>query len=714
MGWIRKMLRPQNRGEKTKSPATQSASSAGIAGDNPIQRVEDDRLGRASVASSFAKHVLALDAKEGLVVGVLGPWGSGKTSFINLARCEFMNADVPVLDFNPWMFSGVQQLVEAFFVELAAQLRISPGLAAVGEDLQQYGEALSGISWLPVVGPWIARGRDLSKVVGQILQRRKEGVGGRRAKVQKALRGLAKPVIVVVDDIDRLSTSEIRDVFKLVRLTASFPNIIYLVAFDRARVETALAEQGVPGRDYLEKILQVAMDLPAIPDRVLVGQIFSEMDRALDAIDNLGQLDGQLWPDVFMEIIKPMIKNMRDVRRYAAAIHGCARALPGQIALSDVLALEAIRVFLPDVFALVSTSVDALTTTSGSLTESREHSAELKVRIESMISKAGAHGDAIRAMVKRLFPAALRHIENNHYGSEWKNQWLRERRVAHEDILRLYLERAAGETLLALSDAERALACMADAGALDKLLRTLDRERLRDVIASLEIYEEQFAPEYVVPGATVLLNLTAEVPDRRQGVFGFGGKLAVTRVTLRLLRSLKDPGVIESAVRQILPLLRSLSSKLDLIAQVGHREGRGHKLISEPAAMDLEKGLRNEARTAAISDLAKETDLLQILLFAKREASSGEPTLRVPDAPELTLRILRGAWGEVTSQSIGSRAVRRSPRLNWGGLVEVYENEETLKKRVESLLAARPAGADDLLELAAKYLGGWRPNNFDD
>ncbi|MBM7331832.1 hypothetical protein JS562_54830 [Agrobacterium sp. S2] len=42
------------------------------------------------------------------------------------------------------------------------------------------------------------------------------------------------------DDIDRLTTGEIRDIFKLVRLTASFPNVVYILAFDRARVEQAL------------------------------------------------------------------------------------------------------------------------------------------------------------------------------------------------------------------------------------------------------------------------------------------------------------------------------------------------------------------------------------------------------------------------------------------------------------------------------------------
>ena len=115
-----------------------------IVGDNPIKNPEDDAIGRISTAQNFAQHVLALDTKEGVVVGVLGPWGSGKTSFINLARNEFEKAEVPILDFNPWMFSGTAQLVELFFVELATQLKVRRkvrrDLAEIGESLEAYGE----------------------------------------------------------------------------------------------------------------------------------------------------------------------------------------------------------------------------------------------------------------------------------------------------------------------------------------------------------------------------------------------------------------------------------------------------------------------------------------------------------------------------------------------------------------------------------------------
>ena len=99
----------------------------GCPADNPIQKPEDDVIGRAKIARSFAEQILRLDVTEGLVVGVLGAWGSGKTSFVNLARSHLDDIGIQVLDFNPWMFSGTKQLIESFFVELSAQMKLRPG-----------------------------------------------------------------------------------------------------------------------------------------------------------------------------------------------------------------------------------------------------------------------------------------------------------------------------------------------------------------------------------------------------------------------------------------------------------------------------------------------------------------------------------------------------------------------------------------------------------
>jgi hypothetical protein len=78
-------------------------SQAGTAGvtDNPITRASEDLLQRGDVAAALAENLRYVDAWKGHVVGVLGPWGSGKTSLVNLVRERLAVApELPVLDFT--------------------------------------------------------------------------------------------------------------------------------------------------------------------------------------------------------------------------------------------------------------------------------------------------------------------------------------------------------------------------------------------------------------------------------------------------------------------------------------------------------------------------------------------------------------------------------------------------------------------------------------
>jgi len=643
---------------------------------------------------------MSLDVNEGAVVGVLGPWGSGKTSFVNLVRRHLENSGVKVFDFNPWMFSGADQLVDAFFVEVSAQLRIRGGLAEIGKLLGEYGEAFSGI------------GGVATKALARFIQRRNGGIDTRCSRIRKALASLDRPFVVVLDDIDRLTAQEIRDVFKLVRLVANFPNVVYLLAFDRLRVEQALEEQGIPGRDYLEKILQVGVDLPAVPTAVLDSQILKSMNSAIQNVEDPGRLDENSWPDIFAEIIRPLIRNIRDVRRYTAAIYGTVRDLRGQVALVDVLALEAIRVFLPDVFSKMHEAVGSLTGTSDGYERDGDHP-DLKKQIDDLVAVAGERGDIVRSLVVRLFPAGGRHVGGSHHGNEWSSLWLRERRVAHEEVLRLYLERLIGERLQAFADAEKAWALMTNRDALDDYLRSLDPERIEDVISSLEAYENEFRHEQVVPTAVVLLNLLPKLPERPRRMLDFDTRLVVKRVVYRLVRALEDHQAVESAVCEIQTQTPSLSSQLELLTIVGYREGAGHRLVSSDSAKRLEREWRDKVRSASAETLARERDLLRVLCRTRNDADPGEPALVVPESSDVTHALLRSARSEVLSQTLGNRAVHRSPQLAWNSLVELCGDETALRQRIEALRVSRPDGAGDLLQLAERYLDGWRPVHSD-
>ena len=57
-----------------------------------------------------------------------------------------------------------------------------------------------------------------------------DSIEGQYESIKKELKSIGQPILVIVDDVDRLQSDELMTLIKLLRNTADFPNIFYLVA----------------------------------------------------------------------------------------------------------------------------------------------------------------------------------------------------------------------------------------------------------------------------------------------------------------------------------------------------------------------------------------------------------------------------------------------------------------------------------------------------
>lgn len=272
----------------------------------------------------------------------------------------------------------------------------------------------------------------------------------------------------------------------------------------------------------------------------------------------------------------------------------------------------------------------------------------------------------------------------------------------------------AGARLVSFAHAEEAWLRMEDADAFEGYLRSVPSSGREDVIASLEAYEDDYRPEQVLAATPVVLNLGDELPGRPRGLTGIDARMVVSRVAYRLLRSLEGPEIVENAAEAIYPRLRSLSAKHELLRILGIREDSERELISAEGVDELKKKWSEEVRAAAPETLAGESDLARVLHWAGEYAGAAAGPLTVPDNPAVTLAMLKSARSESRSQSLESRAVRRTPVLAWSTLESLYGDEETLIARIEELKRSEVEIEDEMAKLMEKYLDGWRPRDFDD
>ena len=672
-----------------------------ILGDNPIRTTKQDVLERARIAEKFARQVCRLDTTEGAVVGVFGPWGSGKTSFIHLAKKIFEHEEVPVLDFNPWLFSGTEQLVERFITELSTELKLVD-LEKIGEALLEYGDVFSGSLGTIV------------KMSGKYYQRREGGIQNKRKQVASVLRERRKPIIVVLDDVDRLTAPEIREIFKLVRLTASFPNLIYLVCCDRKRVEQALDETGIEGSgsEYLEKIIQLPFQLPEVPRHLLAAELHQAIEDNLVGIENPGPVDNDEWPVFFNEIIRPLVRNMRDVRRYAIAVRHTLENLDGQVACNDVLALEAIRIFLPDMFKRLPGAIETLTMPNRFIYERLEklelemgNETEPTVQLskwfrtgaESLIEAAGGNerDDARKvseAVIDRMFPVGehirqLRTDGGHMPFAEKEKERLSLRRVGHEHIFRLYLERVLPPDLHGNRHAEHVISLMADRKSLYEFLQSLKSTEWHTLIWNPDLfYERKISRQDLENLVFVLLERWSEFPNQLAGwIMQDKARPQLQNIIEHFLASVSDPGKADAMVRRILSELTFLSSRLMLVEILRNREDSDSGIVPESTLQEHENMLGNDIFSASHQDLENECDLLRVLYYAK-----GYVTDRVYHTDisihELTIMVLLSALqAKSGSVFLGDLPVALYPALNWDGLVKLYGNTEQLRKRISDL-----------------------------
>lgn len=100
--------------------------------ERPITSEIQDRFGRAEFARRLAKALLAHDGKlaRGVVVGLVGPWGSGKSSTLNLLQ-EYLSkykSNPVVVRFEPWIISKGEDLLISLTKEIYGALKKIPPL----------------------------------------------------------------------------------------------------------------------------------------------------------------------------------------------------------------------------------------------------------------------------------------------------------------------------------------------------------------------------------------------------------------------------------------------------------------------------------------------------------------------------------------------------------------------------------------------------------
>lgn len=358
-----------------------ATEASGVRGDRPLDEDGIDLLGFRDMAEQLANALIDRASKDGIVVGIEGEWGSGKSSLLALttrALSQIAKERRPaVLSFRPWLIGNRDALLTSLFDDLARTVdamrlvegdatgTTATGIKDLSRSLRKYGRRLGALAPLASLAsmagiPWADKlAGALSHAKEFFKEKDERPLADIKKNIDNALARLPRRVIVMIDDVDRLEPTEIAEVLRLVRSVADFQNVVYVLCYDHFIVSQAIqtAMQLSNGGSYLEKIVQIAVRVPA-PEPFALRQMFS---RGLSEFAQPANEDGERRLAALIDQEGGnRLKTPRAVNRALDALRFIWPALRDKVDLADLVWLQLIRLNNPALYAWIEEYVASM------------------------------------------------------------------------------------------------------------------------------------------------------------------------------------------------------------------------------------------------------------------------------------------------------------------------------------------------------------------
>lgn len=313
---------------------------------------------------------------------MVGPWGSGKTSLANAAAaCLAKDHGWKTAAFEPWAYGDYQSMLDGFFSTLRKQLGDKKLAKSKRKTLSKFFQsvapfgAIGGAFGMPLQG--------IFSGIASVSSKREDFLST-RAAANKIFAASPKPILIIIEDIDRLDSIELMNCFKLIRLLGELDNVYYLLCYDEKTVVDVMQKTDVIGvggtaraRAYLEKINQVRVDVLDLygeeQERLWKSRLNEFTSKhGLELEHGDATRIGLMWDQVF----KPYLRSPRALNRFVLQLKSMWESIAGEVNIPDFVAITFLRTFETDLFNLIRDSRSNLVESLSNISREKRLSAD--------------------------------------------------------------------------------------------------------------------------------------------------------------------------------------------------------------------------------------------------------------------------------------------------------------------------------------------------
>lgn len=570
--------------------------------DKPITNHQGDRFQRYFFSKRIAETILKRESPDGLVIGLYGAWGEGKSTILNFLEGELSGDSIVVVRFNPWSFSYEDNILTNFYHTLATafEQKLSSTKERLGKIFGEYGSlgSLGGIDLTKF-------GESLSKVEPNQLKER----------INKFIKESGKKLVIIIDDIDRLDKTEIFSLIKLVKVNADFTNTYYVLSFDNDMVASAISERfgdgtKQSGEHFLEKIVQVPLIIPKAQESDLRSFALTQVEDVLNFNKiELSQNEIQSLIKHFDAAILPKIDTPRSALRYSNSISFTFPLLLNEVNYIDLLLIEAVKIFYPDLYNFIRSKSHILLDSYENIYSrniNREVTkAQFITELKDTANITVSELPNILSLLTFLFPR-LNELLNNSFRMQFNENVIREKKIGSAHYFKRYFAYAVlkGE----ISDVEfenfsKNLSVTEEKQIANQLLEFRNSASTDTLISKLRATESKLDDVSAIKLVKALTFFANDLPTEKTDFissFLSNSNVQISYIIKRILSNFKKEKITE-VYQELISVSNNYEFSFELI-RVLHSKESGEALIDEKDRMGLLTIIRKKMLEESGSD----------------------------------------------------------------------------------------------------------------
>ena len=299
--------------------------------DKPIDDPSEDQFGYDWMSKSLLDDLSTVDVgKKSFSLGVLGVWGQGKSSFMNLLKLHAKKQGSIVVEFYPRASKSIKSIQEDFFSAFKAALKHYH--TGIERYISNYAREVAEID-----EGWIGK---LALAFTQLSSDKE------MERINDVIRSIGRRIYVIIEDLDRLTGEEILEVLKLMERNGDFCNTVFVTAYDKKYVNEVIGKYlKTSYQDYTDKYFDFEYSLPLNHQGVLsnfAGKYISDRIKLQKGDRTSDEQLKDAW-NVNGGFIVARLGTMRHVKRFLNIFMSRYPKVKNDVDVADFLVLTLLR-----------------------------------------------------------------------------------------------------------------------------------------------------------------------------------------------------------------------------------------------------------------------------------------------------------------------------------------------------------------------------------